>query len=122
MTHYATRLPRQIEVGAVRRLKYSVDVVTTDGGAEVRNARWSAPLRSYELSFPSAPRDDPVYQAVIDLYVLTGGGLHSFDMAEWVDNTHSTIVPVRFDSPLQITGLDHRLDHIDTLTLVEVRI
>ena len=122
MTHFTHRLPRQIEVGAIRRLQYSTTVVKTDGGGEVRRARWSAPLRSYDISFPAAKRDDAVYQAVLYLYELTLGGLHSFDMAEWVDEAEATIVPVRFDSPLTILGINRRLDHIETLTLVEVRV
>ncbi len=121
MTHLTNRLPKQIEVGAVRRLRYSTDVVKMDGGGEVRNARWSAPLREYDISFPASKRDGVVYQEILALYDLTLGGLHSFDMAEWVDGSEMTIVPVRFDSPLTITGIDRNLDHIDTMTLVEVR-
>lgn len=121
MTHYSERLPLEVEQGAVRRLSFATDVVKTDGGGEVRNARWSVPLRTYELSFPTAHRNNTVYQRVLYLYNLTLGGLHSFDMAEWTDNTHSTIVKVRFDSSLAITGIDRNLDHIETLTLVEVR-
>ena len=121
MAHLADRLPTQIEQGAVRRLEYSTQVVETDGGGEVRNARWAAPLRTYEISFPAAQRSDPTYRAVLALYAAALGGLHSFNFAEWVDESASTIVPVRFDSPLAITGLDRRLDHIETLTLKEVR-
>ena len=105
----------------MRHLEYSTQVVETDGGGEVRNARWAAPLRTYEISFPTAQRNDPIYRAVLALYAAAQGGLHSFNFAEWVDETASTIVPVRFDSALSITGIDRRLDHIETLTLKEVR-
>lgn len=121
MTHFTDRLPQQVEVGAIRHLTYSNEVVKTDGGAEVRNARWSAPLRSYEISFPTAVRTDPTYLAVIALYDMTLGGTHTFDYAEWTDNTQSTIIKVRFDSPLSIQGVDIKHDHIETLTIVEVR-
>lgn len=121
MTHYSDRLPQQVEVGAIRHLTYSNEVVKTDGGSEVRNARWSTPLRSYEISFPTATRDNAVYLAVLRLYDLTLGGTHTFDFAEWVDNSLSTVVQVRFDSPLSIQGVDIHHDHIETLTLVEVR-
>ncbi len=121
MSHLSTFLPREVEVGAIRRLSWSTEVVKTDGGAEVRNARWSAPLRSFEVSFPASKRDDPIYKAVIDLYEDTLGGLHSFNFTDWTDNTGSTTVPVRFDSPLSILGIDRRLDHIETVTLIEVR-
>jgi uncharacterized protein (TIGR02217 family) len=123
MAHLAATLPKQLEVGAVRKLNYSTEVVTTDGGREVRNARWATPLRTYEVSFPTALRQtDPVYQAVVSLYAAALGGLHSFSFVDWTDGTGSTIVPVRFDGPLTITGIDHRLDHIDQITLTEVRL
>ena len=121
MTHFAISLPAEIEIGAVRHLTYSNEVVTTDGGNEVRNARWSTPLRRYELTVPTSKRDGEAYKRVLDLYSLTMGGLHSFEFAEWVDDTRSTIVKVRFDGDLSITGIDRRHDHIEVFTLVEVR-
>ena len=122
MSHFTDRLPRNVEQGAVRSLKYSNDVVTTDGGFEVRNARWSTPLRTYEISFPTSTRTDATYLAVIALYQKTLGGTHSFDFQDWTDETGRTLVPVRFDTPLQITGIDIHHDHIEHITLVEVRL
>lgn len=122
MTHFTTRLPQQVELGAIRNLNYENEIVTTDGGYEVRNARWSSPLRTFEISFPTANRSDPVYQAVVALYAQTMGGLHSFEMIDWTDETGNTIVPVRFDTPLAIRGVDKYHDHIETLTLKEVRL
>lgn len=121
MTHFTDRLPTAIEVGAVRHLTYSTDVVTTDGGNEVRNARWETPLKRYELTIPVSKRSSSDYQQIISLYNMTLGGLHTFEFAEWLDETHSTIVTVRFDGELSITGVDRNLDHIETFTLVEVR-
>jgi len=121
MTHFAMRLPVQIEVGAVRDLEFSTDIVTTDGGNEVRNARWSTPLRRYQLTVPTSKRDDAAYLQVINLYMVTLGGAHTFEFAEWVDETQGTIVKVRFDSKLSITGIDKYRDHIETFDLVEVR-
>lgn len=120
--HLSDRLPSQVEQGAIRRLDYHTEVVTTDGGHEVRNARWSSPLRTYEISFPTSHRADDVYQAVIALYEKALGGLHSFDFKDWTDESGSTLVPVRFDTPLSITGIDRRLDKIEQLTLREVRL
>lgn len=122
MTHHAVRLPEEVELGAVRRLDWGTQVVTTDSGHEVRNARWSAPLRSYDVSFPPARRDNAIYQAVIDLYEQVEGSLHSFNLVDWTDESGATIVPVRFDSELIITALATHLDHIETVTLVEVRL
>ena len=120
MAHLTITLPRQVEQGAIRRLNYSNDIVTTDGGREVRIARWAQPLRHYEISFPAAVRTDAIYLAVISLYNASLGGLHSFNFTDWTDS--GTVVPVRFDTPLVITGLDINHDHIDTLTLIEVRV
>lgn len=121
MSHLTSFLPQEIELGAVRRVEYSTEVVRTDGGGEVRNARWSEPLISFEISFPPSERDQSIYQAVIDLYRAALGGLHSFNFTDWTDETGSTVIRVRFDSALSITGIASHLDHIDTLTLVEVR-
>lgn len=120
--HLTTALPQEIELGATRRLDYATEIVTTDGGREVRNNRWAAPLRVYEINYPPAHRDDPVYLAILALYEEAAGGLHSFDYHEWLDETESTIVPVRFDSPLEITGLAPDIDQVVSLVLKEVRL
>lgn len=122
MAHLIASLPQEIELGAVRRLDYGTETVQTDGGYEVRNNRWSAPLRVYEISYPPAHRDDPVYLAILNLYDEAEGMLHSFDYHEWIDETESTIVPVRFDSPLEITGLTPDIDQVVSLVLKEVRL
>lgn len=121
MAHINETLPPQVELGAVRSLRWQTEVVTTDGGYEVRNSRWSAPLRTFEVSFPTATRDDPIYLAVIALYEAAEGSLHTFSFTDWTDETGGTVVKVRFDSPLDITGVATHLDHIETLTLVEVK-
>jgi Conserved hypothetical protein 2217 (DUF2460) len=122
MTHLATFLPGEIELGPVQRTDWGIEVVTTDGGYEVRNARWSAPLRTFDISFPPSTRDGEVYQAVKQLYADSMGGLHSFNYRVWDDESGMTIVPVRFDSPLEIEGMAGHLDHIATFTLKEVRV
>lgn len=120
--HHAVNLPEQVELGAVRRMEWRTEVVTSDSGREVRNNRWATPLKTYDLSFPPSQRDDAVYVAVVELYELVEGGLHSFNFVDWTDETGATVIPVRFDTPLTITGLAPHLDHIETLTLVEVRL
>jgi uncharacterized protein (TIGR02217 family) len=122
MAHINQTLPRQIELGATRRVEWGTVIVTTDGGYEVRNNRWASPLRVYEVSFPTSERDGAIYAEVIALYELAEGGLHSFDFVDWTDETGSTVVPVRFDSALEITGVAVHLDHIENLTLKEVRL
>ena len=48
------RLPTQVEVNAVKRDDEDIEIVTTDGGHEVRNARSSQSLREFDISFPAA--------------------------------------------------------------------
>lgn len=119
MTHLASTLPSSVEIGAVRRLNWNTQVVTTDSGTEVRNNRWSAPLRTYDVSFPVSRRDDATYLAVIALYEEAEGSLHSFDFTDWADEE---VVAVRFDSPLTTSGIASHLEHIVEVTLVEVRL
>jgi hypothetical protein len=63
-------------------------------------------------------RNGADYLAVKALYLAALGGLHTFTFRDWVDAVE---VRVRFDSPLTVTGLDVNHDHIETLTLTEVR-
>lgn len=121
MTHLATFLPPEIELGPVQSSDYGIDIVTTDGGFEVRNARWSSPLRTFQVAFPASTRDGEVYNAVRDLYAESMGGLHSFNYRVWDDESGTTIVKVRFGSPLEIEGLATHLDKIATFSLIEVR-
>lgn len=118
MVDLARTLPEEVEIGATRRLEYSTEVVETDGGFEVRNSRWSQPLRVFEITYPHATRTDPVYQAVKELYDEARGGLYSFNFKDWTDGQ---IVAVRFDSPLEIDTPAGHLDHIVSMTLKEVR-
>lgn len=124
MTHLSSTLPDRIELGALRTEDWGTEVVTTDGGLDIRNNRWNAPLRSYDIALPPTKRDDADYVALRDLFAEAEGGLHSFDFLDWSDGV---TVAVRFDTPLRITGMtpddgaDKGIDHIDTFTLVEVK-
>jgi hypothetical protein len=121
MTHLADFLPGEIELGPVQRSDWGIEVVTTSGGHEVRNALWSSPLRTFEVSFPPSTRNGEVYNAVRQLYDDSLGGLHTFNYRVWDDESGTTIAKVRFDSPLEIEGIAGHLDHIATFTLKEVR-
>lgn len=118
MPDLASTLPEKVELGAVRRLEYRTDTVITDGGFEVRNARWAEPLRIYEISLPHSTRDDPDYLAVKALYEEALGGLYSFSFTDWTDES---TVTVRFDSALEIETPASHLDHIVAIRLKEVR-
>lgn len=118
MSHLDTPFPNRIELGAVRREDWNTQVNTSDDGLEVRNNRWSTSLRSYDISLPLMLRTDADYIALRALFAEAEGSLHSFDFIDWSDGA---TVPVRFDTPLNITGHTPDHDHIDTFTLVEVR-
>ncbi len=121
MPDLTTTLPTEIEIGAVKRTNWNTEIVTTDGGREVRNARWSDPLVTYEVSFPTSTREQAIYSAVVALFEEAMGSLYSFNFVDWTDESGMTVVTVRFDGPLQITGVAGHIDHIDTFTLIEVR-
>lgn len=120
--HLSDYLPEELELGPVERTEWNIEIVTTDGGYEARNSRWANPLRTFEVSFPPSTRDGTVYQAVKDLFDDSMGGLHSFNYRMWTDETGMTVIPVRFDSPMEIEGIAGHLDHIATFTLKEVRL
>lgn len=119
MSHLSETLPSKVEIGATRRLDFGTEVVSQDSGAEVRNNRWAEPLRTYEVSFPIADREDETYLAVLALYEAAEGNLHSFDFQDWTDGT---TVPVRFDGPLASVGVTPELEHIIQVALLEVRL
>ena len=118
MADLATTLPPEVEIGAMKRLEYSTDVVTMDSGAEVRNARWAAPLRVYEISFPHARSDNAIFLAVKALYEEALGQTFSFRFNDYEDNQ---TVTVRFDSQLEMESPGADLHHIVSVRLKEVR-
>lgn len=119
MGHIATTLPDEIESGATQVRDYSTQIVTTDGGHEVRNNRWASPLRRYEASYSALERDGATHTAVVDLFEEAEGSLHTFNFADWTDGS-GTVRVVRFDGPLELTGIANHLDEV-SFRLVEVR-
>jgi uncharacterized protein (TIGR02217 family) len=120
MAHLALYLPAELELGPVRRDDWGTQVVTTDGGFEHRNNRWDSPRRSFEISYPPSLRDGTVHQAVLDLYEAAEGMLHSFNYRLWSDETGETVLKVRFNGPMELTGLATHLDQVTSLSLIEV--
>lgn len=118
--HLNQYLPQSVEIGAVKRLVWLPEIITTDGGNEVRNQRRSRPTTYFDVSMPTCTRDSADYQAVLQLFEDTLGGTGTFWMTDYTDETGNTVVKVRFDGELQITSPAGHLDHIDTFTLVEV--
>jgi hypothetical protein len=120
MAHLANFLPTNVEIGAVKRMVWLPEIVTTDGGNEVRNQRQSRAKVYFDVAYPHSTRDDANYLAVLQMFDDTLGGTDSFNFTDWTDESGETVVKVRFDGELQITSPAGHLDHIDTFTLVEV--
>lgn len=118
--HINTTLTRNVEIGAVRREEWDIEVVPTDGGQEVRNTRWASSLRSYDIALPSytTAGDLTDFNATVAVWRASEGGTHTFTFHDWIDDAN---VKVRFATPLQITSDAGHLRHIDTFTLQEVR-
>jgi hypothetical protein len=118
--HLNVQLTRNIEIGAVRvENQDSLEVITTDGGKEVRNLRAEDEARQWEFSMPTVNLNDSTtdYDALRQMWTDTERGLHTFNFYDFVDEE---LVKVRFASPLQITAPAPELRHIDTITLKEV--
>ena len=117
----ATRMTENIELGAVRvHNQDGLEVVTTDGGTEVRNLRAEDEARRWDISLPMVNIEGGVttdYDAVRQLWNDSGRGLEPFWFHDFVDDED---VLVRFDGPLQITAPAGHLRHIDTFHIKEV--
>lgn len=119
MAHITTQFTRDIEIGAARIYQQDgLEIVTTDGGREVRNSRTDEDARRWEISIPTCDIDNDrtAYDSVRQMWTDTERGLHTFDFYDYVDEE---LIKVRFDSPLQITAPAGHLRHIDTFTLKE---
>jgi len=116
----ATRLTENIEIGAIRiHGQDSLEVVTTDGGKEVRNLRAEDEPRRYQVALPTVDiegGDTADYDSVRQVWADSGRGLEPFWFLDFVDDED---VLVRFESELQITAPAGHLRHIDTFTLKE---
>lgn len=80
------RLDRDIEAGAKAKPRYSTDIITTDGGYEVRNSRWAYPLFSYEFNLePGSPTFDLDLEDFVNLFHVVGGSAGTFRFRHWSD-------------------------------------
>ena len=116
--HLWLSLPAAIESGLVRASDSALEVVTTDGGYESRNQRWSSPLRSWHPSYPMADADDATHVAVEQMWEDTNFGADTFN---FTDPKGGDTTRVRVDGSLQFTNQVGSLYHLDTFTLKEVR-
>lgn len=79
------RLTEDIEVQAKARPRYSTEIITTDGGWEVRNSRWSYPLHRFEFNLSPNARDAVDFVAFRDLFYAAGGAHETFLFRHWAD-------------------------------------
>lgn len=90
MSFIDQRLPEQIEIGAVRHERADVDIVTTDGGFEVRNVRQAQDLLSYDIAFPPGEFTATVIDAVKTMVRASRIGLYAFRFRDF-DETMSAL-------------------------------
>lgn len=90
MTFINTRLPTDVETNARRIEDELIDVVRTDGGYEVRNARHSQALYSYEIDFGPRDYDEETQADVYEMWRASRGGLYAFRFRDW-DTKNSTL-------------------------------
>lgn len=123
MSHLDGRtFPQRIGLGSVTEIDWNTEEIQTDGGRTKRNQRWANPLRRFEGSVVAMERDDPDYVELVALYADAKGLQHSFDFIDPKDQTDSTIIAMRFITPLRITSLTPDLDLVESFTLEEVRL
>ena len=83
-------LDPDIEAGAKARPRYSTDIITTDGGWEVRNSRWAYPLFQYEFNLmPGYRHDDEAIDAFIDTFHVVGGSAGAFQAGNLVASSRN---------------------------------
>jgi hypothetical protein len=63
---------------AVKRDRYSTEVVRTDGGGRHGNSRWGSKLPEWEVTIPFCKRDSAQYLAAIALFDDVDGSGRTF--------------------------------------------
>lgn len=83
------QLPADVEAGAKATPRYATDVITTDGGWEVRNSRWRYPLFQFTITaFEPGTHDDADYDVLdefLDIFHVCGGSAGAFRFHYWRD-------------------------------------
>ncbi|MDD5247523.1 MAG: DUF2460 domain-containing protein [Rhodocyclaceae bacterium] len=85
MFYESPRFPEAISYGAEGGPGYSTDVVTLNSGYEQRNANWSVPRASYNVSHGVKTQADMA--TLIAFFRLMQGRAHGFRYKDWVDFT-----------------------------------
>ena len=80
-----SRLSEEIEVGAKAIPMFSTEIVTTDGGWEVRNSRWAYPRYRFEFNLMPDQTSFAVIDEFMRLYIAAGGAAETFLFTPWHD-------------------------------------
>ena len=93
------RLPEHIEQGASGSTSFFTNIIPTRAGFEQRNAEWTQPLRTWNISYPlmnikdSASRQSSVIE-IYNFFIGRSGRARGFRFKDWLD----------FDVPRQVIG------------------
>lgn len=82
----AATLSRNIEVGAKKRIKFSTELVTVDGGQRMANARWSYPLHEWDCTVEPQQPDGVDVAATVNLFYAAGGKFDTFLLHDFMDD------------------------------------
>lgn len=114
MAFHETLFPTEISYGSSAGPGFNTKVLTTDGGREYRNPRWTAPLRHYDVA--ENVKKDRDLATLLSFFLARGGAEHGFRYKDWSDYTTGakhTGTPSFGDQPLtqvDSTGLVYQLE------------
>jgi len=94
MSFIDERLPLEVSINAVRREIEDIEIVTTDGGFEVRNIRSSCNIFEYDITYPPGGFDDAVLEDVIRMWKASRGGAYAFRFTDWDEKNNSLTAEV----------------------------
>lgn len=117
MAHINTTFTRSIEIGATREdPQDGLEIIRTDGGRNVRNARTEREPRRYEIAGYTCNSTNADFLAMRQVWADSHRGLHTFSFYDWIA---AETVKVFFATPMRITSEAGHLFHVDTITLEE---
>lgn len=87
MAFHDVRFPDSIAQGAIGGPGFSTSVITSSGGREQRQANWSGPRRSWDVS--SGLKRIADRDALIAFFIARDGRAHTFRFKDWSDYTIS---------------------------------
>ena len=72
MSFYEIRFPTTIQAGTMGGPEWATDIVVTDSGYESRNARWSMPVRKWDVARAVMTREE--YEEILTFFMAVGHG------------------------------------------------